>query len=163
MLPADSKRAMTRCVWTVAFVLWLCCVWGHSLVPGPASSDESSRFVFLVRPLFALFGNSDEQLMTFIIRKTAHFSEYAILALIGRRMAVAWLGRTHAAQFLSAAIWVVVPCIDECIQLFVPGRDGRITDVLIDMAGGLLGLYVARLLERRLPPATCTCGNSGGE
>ena len=37
---------------------------------------------------------------------------------------------------------------DEVHQLFVPGRSGRITDVLIDGAGAVVGGIVVRLLMR---------------
>lgn len=139
----------SRICWTVAFFVWLCVVWGHSLMSGDLSSMESSRFVFLVRPLFALFGNTDEQLMTFVIRKAAHFSEYAMLTGIGSGMAHAHFGHTRTAAILVLAIWVVAPCVDETIQLFVPDRAGMPTDVLIDMSGGLVGMCVARLVMNR--------------
>lgn len=136
-------------VWTIVFVLWLIVVWGHSLMPGDLSSMESSHFVFLVRPLFALFGNNDEHLMTLVIRKTAHFLEYVVLVGLGNTMAHAWHGNTRKAWAIALAIWIVAPCVDEMIQLFVPDRAGMPTDVLIDMSGGLLGLLISGLLLRR--------------
>lgn len=116
---------------------------------GEASSFESSRFVFLLRPLFALFGNTDEHLMSFIVRKAAHFTEYAILLFIGTKMAQGWFGHSPKKTYvLVLAIWVLAPSIDECIQLTTPGRAGMPTDVLVDMAGGLTGHLVLRLAQR---------------
>lgn len=138
-----SKRARLR--WTIAFVAWLCVVWGHSLMPGDMSSAESSRFVFLVRPFFELFGCTDEQLMTLFIRKCAHFGENTVLVLLAYQMAVAWFGKSRAALVLTLALWVAIPCIDETIQLFIPDRTGSPVDVLIDMSGGLLALVILRL------------------
>lgn len=144
---SQHKAPNARRLWTTVFILWLCVVWGHSLMPGEASSLESSRFVFLLRPLFALFGNTDERLMSFIIRKTAHFTEYAILLSLGTKMAQEWFGRSSKKTYaLVLAIWVLAPCIDECIQLTTPGRAGMPTDVLIDMAGGLTGHLLQRLV-----------------
>lgn len=136
---------------TIAYLVWLAVCWGHSLMPGDLSSLESSRFVFLVRPLFLLFGNTDEQLMTFVIRKGAHFTEYAILALLARRLSRAWLGDGVRAYILCAALVVLAPACDEFIQTFVPGRAGQPTDVALDIAGGLFGLVVAVLIERLRP------------
>lgn len=143
---ASANKSRTR--WTIAFAIWLCVVWGHSLMSGDLSSFESSRFVFLLRPIFALFGNSDERLMTLVIRKGAHLSEYTVLLVIGFRMARAWFGASRRAWALVAAIWVVTPCVDETIQRFTPGRAGVFTDVLIDMSGGLLGILIACLYAR---------------
>ena len=148
----QTKRR--RIVWTVLFVLWLCFVWGHSLVPGDASTEESSRFVFLVRPFFELFGNHDEMLMTFVIRKLAHFSEYVVMMLLASGSVRCWMEGERTIKNALLAVWVAVPCIDEIIQLFVPGRDSRVHDVLIDMMGGAIGvlLYLwARKRAQRKP------------
>ena len=47
-------------------------------------------------------------------------------------------------SFLSA---FVLACIDETIQFFVPGRDGRVTDVIIDMSGALIILAIINIIE----------------
>ena len=143
-----SKNDRVRGVRTAAFVVWLCVVWGHSLMSGDVSSAESSRFVFLVRPLFELFGCHDEMIMTFAIRKCAHFSEYAILAGLGLRMARAWCATKRGAWLLAGAIGVAVPVLDELLQTIVPGRSGNPRDVLIDMAGGAFGMLVVSCWER---------------
>ncbi|MBR3317318.1 MAG: VanZ family protein [Atopobiaceae bacterium] len=144
---SSSKRS--RVIWTLLLVAWLGFIWGHSMVPGDESTLESSRFVFLVRPIFELFGSSDERLMTFVIRKIAHFSEYAVLMAIGIGTARAWFRNRRARLAMLAALWVAVPSLDETIQYFVPGRDARVTDVLIDMAGGLTGMLLVRAWLRR--------------
>ena len=134
--------------WTGAFALWLCVVWGHSLMSGDISSLESSRFVFLVRPIFNLFGCNDEVVMTFAIRKTAHFCEYAVLMMLASRMVRAWFGTANKSWMVLALIWVIAPCIDEGIQTLIPGRAGQSADVLLDLAGGLTGVLVALIMER---------------
>ena len=47
----------------------------------------------------------------------------------------------------AIAIGVAVPCIDETIQRFVPDRVGALGDVLIDMAGGAVGMLVVSLWD----------------
>ena len=110
---------------------------------------ESSRFVFLVRPIFELFGNSDERAMTFVIRKAAHFSEYVVLTFLASGCARAWFAQSAACARAVLAVWIMTPLIDETIQGFVPGRDPRVMDVCIDLAGGLLGMLIARKTLRR--------------
>lgn len=135
--------------WTVAFVVWLCVVWGHSLMSGSISSAESSGLVELLKPVLEALGFTSKQAMSFAVRKTAHFSEYAILAALALRMTIAWHGKSPRAFVLAGVIWVVAPCVDESIQLFVPGRAGMPTDILIDMAGGALGLIACWLTLRK--------------
>lgn len=115
---------------------------------GEVSSFESSRFLFLIRPLFNLFGNNDEALMTFVIRKTAHFSEYAILVALARRMSLTWSNKLPVQLVMTLVVLVCAPCVDETIQLHVPGRAGQMRDVLIDMCGGLFGLLVYEVVRR---------------
>ena len=149
MTTGEAHDGRKRLLWTLALVAWVCVVWGHSMVPADLSAEESSRFLFLVRPLFGLFGSSDEGLMTHVIRKTAHFLEYVVLMAIGSRTARAWFDAPRSRAVLLGVIWVVIPCVDEFIQTFVPARDGNPSDVLLDMAGGVAGLLLARAIARR--------------
>lgn len=70
-----------------------------------------------------------------ILRKLAHITEYAILALLLRR-AVA-----TPVAFAAAVLYAIS---DEFHQTFVHGREGRPRDVLIDTVGVVLGLLAAR-------------------
>ena len=46
----------------------------------------------------------------------------------------------------SRAVMVMTPIVDETIQLFVPGREGSVRDVFIDLAGVCIGYALARAL-----------------
>lgn len=87
------------------------------------------------------------------IRKSAHLSEYALLALLlwrARRKPCAddprpWSWRTAALAF---AVAVLFAAGDEFHQSFVPSREGRFRDVLIDTTGAALGLLALWALGR---------------
>lgn len=140
-----SRTCATR-GWAIFLFLWVCFIWGHSLIPGTGSSQESGFFVSLLTPAFHVLGVTDVDLMTFIVRKTAHFSEYAVLG-VGVRGLLSSMGerRPHrvAVALLATAL---VPCADETIQLFVSGREGSPRDVLIDLCGLAFGFAVATLV-----------------
>lgn len=86
------------------------------------------------------------------VRKTAHAMEYAVLGLL---TAGAFIGRRTsilAGIFVPWCIASAYAATDEIHQLFVPGRSGQVSDVLLDSAGVLAGLLVlaaVRLLRRR--------------
>ena len=40
-------------------------------------------------------------------------------------------------------------CSDEFHQLYVPGRNGCVTDVLIDCVGILIGIIICSIADRR--------------
>ena len=63
-------------------VLWVCFIWAHSLMDGTDSANESTRFVLFALPLLQRLGLSDIALATFVVRKCAHFSEYAMLGAL---------------------------------------------------------------------------------
>ena len=135
---------------TVAFCLWVLVIWGHSLMPADLSSQESAGPAALLMPLLGLFGVHDIHVATHIVRKAAHFSEYAILMVLCANMLRAWRGRVDARVVASAcAVLLVVSSVDETIQTFVPGRDGVPLDVLLDICGGLFGLMLYRFYVRR--------------
>jgi VanZ family protein len=132
--------------WLIASLVWTAVIWGHSLLKGPESAGESALVVQLVRPVFELVGMHDTKTITLIVRKLAHFSEYAILGyLVGRLRGS--LGRQRRVEFALTVAWVLLaPVIDESIQLLVPGRSGSPVDVLIDLSGVVLGSAVALAL-----------------
>ena len=62
-----------------------------------------------------------------------------------------WLNYSGANTFdvllPTAAFLLLIPSIDETIQLFVPGRAGMITDVMIDYCGAATGVVLRYLLR----------------
>jgi VanZ family protein len=129
-------------VWRYApLVLWLCLIFFAST--GELSASNTS---LIVRPLLLwLFPDISEAriaLAHFLVRKAAHFTEYAILALLAAR---AFTGSFHDALrrkwfYVSLLLVIVYALSDEFHQSFVPSRTASIYDSLIDMAGGLTAL-----------------------
>jgi VanZ family protein len=92
-----------------------------------------------------------------LLRKSAHFGEYALLGLLSFRalrltLALPLLHHVGLALLLVLA----VAGIDETRQAFLPTRTGSIRDVALDFTGGLFGTALIVALHRRLgvgPPA----------
>ena len=91
-------------------------------------------------------GLPHEWLTDHIVRKTAHFSEYLVLGLIGMQAFTPHhKPRNIGAIVLCATLLVFVPSADETIQLFVDGRAGQISDVLLDCCGAATGVALTLL------------------
>jgi VanZ family protein len=43
---------------------------------------------------------------------------------------------------------LIIPVLDEYVQLFSPGRTSRVSDVLVDFMGGLIGLGLSLFLMK---------------
>lgn len=78
----------------------------------------------------------------FPIRKTAHMTEYAILGMLVLTALIIDGVILKAAVYISVFITFLCACTDEFHQLFVPGRSGQFTDVLIDTTGCIIGVVI---------------------
>lgn len=82
--------------------------------------------------------------MHFFVRKTAHFSVYALLGFL-----VA-MGLRRKKPLIKGALsqgYVTLYAVsDEVHQRFIPGRNGNLTDVILDSAGGFFGIIFAIVL-----------------
>jgi VanZ family protein len=119
------------------------------------SMQQTSRFI---RPLLQfLFPAADEaalQIYHGYIRKAAHVTEYAILAILAARAFSAAKPFLRSFWFVWAIGLVIsVASLDEFNQSFEPSRTSTPWDVALDVAGGVLGagffIAVRGLLKRR--------------
>lgn len=127
--------------------------------PAYASTASSSRLSRLLLSLADLWGmisleNSDIAAlclqMEMPIRKSAHVFEFIVLNLSILYALHVWSMR--GLRWVAAAwtITVLYACTDEIHQLFVPGRAGMVTDVMIDSMGvTLISIFLLLRLHRR--------------
>lgn len=117
-------------------------IWGHSLMPGEISSDESG---FITNLLHELLHISEEGLEGYV-RKSAHFIEFLILGVLVSADSRLLLKRIFTP--LSIVVGLLVPMIDETIQLFVLGRSGSLLDVWLDFSGFVTGIICSVIIYR---------------
>ena len=134
-----TKTRMRLCV-----SLILCClvfIWGNSLLPGEISGAISDFFKRILQSLFEQGESGSSGMLGFLVRKMAHFTEFTALGLC-----LCWLfgmlKKGRLAPFLCGA---AAACVDETIQIFVPGRGPSVRDVCIDSCGVLLGVILLTL------------------
>jgi VanZ family protein len=120
------------------------------------SFQHSSR---IIGPLLHwLFPNMQEINVNHVVtfaRKCAHLTEYAILAGLFWRALRKPAGFRTLPWLWREAFWAIVfvafyAMSDEFHQSFVPGREGKVTDVLIDTTGAALGMMFLWILWRIL-------------
>jgi VanZ family protein len=81
-----------------------------------------------------------------LVRKLAHFTEYAILgALWFRGLSRGGAARPPAAAWLALVISVACAVVDETHQSFIPSRTASVRDVMLDSIGALAAIVPARL------------------
>lgn len=123
-------------------------IWGNSLVPGTGSGSLSVAVVDAVRSALGALHLPAGWVTNFLVRKTAHFTEYAVLGVLVANALdpERAVYRGHLASICIAL--ALVPSIDETIQLFVPGRSGQVTDVLLDCCGAATGVLLSYAVSR---------------
>jgi VanZ family protein len=149
-----EKQSWGRRLWRYGpLVAWACFVLFAS-----SSSFSASNTSRIIRPLLLwLFPDITEASLAsahFLVRKAAHFSEYAVLALLAARaFRTSQRERLRRRWWLAAfALVACVALLDEYHQSFLPARTGTVYDSLLDMAGGAAALACAALwlsLRRR--------------
>jgi VanZ family protein len=121
-----------------------------------ASSDSFSaaNTSRIIGPLVLwLFPNTTPETMAlihFVVRKIAHFTEYAVLAYLAARAFRTSPQPALANHWFLAALGLIViyALIDEYHQSYVPSRTSSFHDSLIDMSGGLVMLIVLRVRDK---------------
>ena len=122
------------------------------------SSEHTSRFLVpFLRRLKPDISWATIAQIHFLIRKGAHLTEYAILAVL------LWRGLRFRRINLRGSLWpqaalafvvaIIFAASDEYHQAFVPTRGSSSADVLIDSCGAILGLALRWGIGDRKSPA----------
>lgn len=135
-----------RILLIICIVATLAFIWGHSIASRETSSAESGKVKGIIDGILVdISGNSQIGISEKIIRKAAHFFEYAVL---GAEVTLFLLLFYHDRNltfpqkfpfrifFQSGLFSLCVAAIDETIQFF-SGRYPSVFDVLLDFAGAV--------------------------
>lgn len=122
---------------------------------GHTSSDaQSNLFVDFIAQNFPHVRHGLENnlislsTLIFLVRKTAHFTEYAILGSLFFLNLKSWQRSKNSTSMnilLSLIFSFLYACTDELHQIFVPGRSAQFRDVLIDTLGASFGTLITYL------------------
>ena len=141
-------------------VLWLALIFSASA--DKASGHRSSRIIApIVRWLVPNISQKNLETIVYSVRKTAHLTEYAVLALLLWRALASFRSRRDneadstapsgfpwRAAAIAFALATLYAITDEFHQTFVPSRQGQALDVFIDAFGAALGLLGLWLVGR---------------
>lgn len=127
-------------------LLYIGLIFGNSATPGVYSSAESNWVTDLLNRVMEQIGFSFIQFSEGFIRKAAHFTEYSILGVLLTLSLLKYPCFQGKRRWWLIPVGFCVACIDECIQLFTPGRDGNLMDVLLDTIGVAFGVAICALI-----------------
>ena len=159
------KKWFSRIGSAVLTIGWMMLIFGFSGQNSEESEGLSARIVNWLLSVFTKEPVSEnvKDTLTLLVRKGAHMTEFAILALLLLWAVVSWTKLRGRKAFLAAfLIAVAFASTDEIHQTFVDGRAGRVSDVIIDSCGALCGLLLCSLIMRCKKVAEKSSDNSSG-
>ena len=149
-----QKRLFIICL--LLTVVWIIVIYAYSAQTAEESAQNSSGIVDaliqITYPDFDQLTESEQTQisdnLTLLVRKSAHATEYAILAiLIYITCVISNLKWAHHVKiWIALAGSIVYAATDEFHQLFVEGRSGQFQDVLIDAIGALIGVLILQTI-----------------
>ena len=130
-------------------VLMLLFIWGNSMLSGDISGRMSGFVLKLTEPVVSalqrlLEGRGLTLPQEYLVRKLAHFSEYAVLGVLMLMLLVR--PGVRVRPLLSAALCLAAALLDEGIQMLAVDRGPSLSDVLLDFSGACLGIAAASLI-----------------
>ncbi len=145
-----KKRLILRLIIYILIVLNVAFIWSMSLFSREASSGQSMGIVGRLFEIFPSLRRFSAEVLEVIIRKLAHFCEFASLGALSA-FAVWEHTSRHGDAFFGFAFPVLLSCLavastDETIQLFFD-RGCRIRDVMLDFSGAVFGFFAVSLLR----------------
>lgn len=109
--------------------------------------ESANQSNFIVNIIASIFNINNISLLSLIIRKLAHFTEYLILGVLVINMFTK--NNVKKSYLLSILLCIIYATSDEIHQIFTPGRACQIKDILIDSIGSITGIYLFKLLKKR--------------
>ncbi len=119
----------------ILIIIWMIFIFIMSNFNGENSSNQSGFFVNIISNILKI---ENTELLSIIIRKIAHFTEYLILAIL--------IYNYNKRIYLTIIICIIYSLSDELHQLLVPDRVFNIYDIIIDSLGSLTGVYMTKLI-----------------
>lgn len=148
------KQRNKRLLSWLAAAAWMVVIFLFSAQTGDESGDTSGAIVRwvmgLIYPGFEGLAEARQmEILEFwhtVIRKGAHFTEYAILAVLVANAIRPYPIPERPKWLLPVGVSALYAVTDEIHQYFVPGRACVATDVGIDTCGAIFGMVVFALV-----------------
>ena len=150
MTRQDGKRMLLF----ILLIFWMGLIFFFSAKPAVQSAKMSTSVGKMIGrvvvPEFEEWSDTKQDAFAkkidFAVRKSAHACEYAALSVlffVNYKKKSRKIKQIVGMSALNTALYAVT---DEIHQLFVPGRSGQITDVILDSCGGLIGAVLSAII-----------------
>jgi VanZ family protein len=138
-----NARKHTKLIIPLLTLVWIFVIFSFSLQNGSISSLQSGVITKYIHTLLSNINiNLELTLLSLIIRKLAHFTEFFILGCLVRQSSFD-LKRNDLLFYIF-----LIPILDEFIQSFIPDRAMSVMDMGIDSFGIVTGIIIISIFHR---------------
>ncbi len=130
-------------------IVWMAFIFYMSSKNGNDSNEMSNVVINTLRYMGIDENRTLQSILTFLVRKSAHILEYCILAWFIFNVAKEY-NNLIASSVFTLILSVLYATTDEIHQLYIPGRSGKMTDVLIDSIGICMGVAISYFVHKRI-------------
>lgn len=130
-------------------IIWVIVIFNFSSHEGTVSQSKSQVITNYIHENYdEVSGRVDENLLHYLVRKSAHVALYFVLCLVV--MNALYFGGFRGKGLFGRAFFICVfyASLDELHQRFVSNRSGQLKDVYIDSIGIILAIALAFAIER---------------
>ena len=138
---------MKKVLSLILLVFWMGLIFSLSNKNGEASGDMSSKLIKNVVVIFTNIEEDSKEMQdivnkySFLVRKSAHFFEYFVLAILTVNMFSSF-GIRRNICFYASIFCIIYAITDEVHQLFIDSRSGQISDVILDSSASIIGSFL---------------------
>lgn len=141
------KKTLLLILSYTLLILWAGVIFMLSSEGHDASSGRSNTIVHTVQTWGI---DTDPDLLSFLVRKSAHITAYFIFGLLAYNLLRLYGWSVRRTALFAVAIVAVYAMSDEFHQYFVPGRSSEVRDVVIDTSAGTVGVGIYAVIDARL-------------
>lgn len=135
-------------------IMWMLLIFSFSADNSYESTKKSDTVIIKISETILARELSNKEKIRYIdkfvviVRKGAHFTVYLIFGLLLSNFIKDLTFNDKKNLLIAIGIAFLYAVCDEIHQLFVPGRSGRIVDVIIDTTGAFCGCLIFIFLEK---------------
>lgn len=150
-----SKINIIRAIIILLLIGTFIIIFGFSNQDGEKSgsiSEKVTKWIVDINPITKNLPEEEKQIevenMHTFIRKLAHFSIYTVIGILLMSLCMTYRLKMKNKFIISLLSGFIYASTDEIHQLFIKGRSGQISDVLLDTAGVIMGIFIVFLISR---------------
>ncbi len=135
------------CITIVGFIFY------NSSQTGDSSNDRSRGVMQKIIEsdyISSSFDGVNKDKLNKLFRKCAHVAEYCLLAFI---LGIVFQTlKVNNGKYIIHILFAIllIAVLDEFYQMYIPGRNSNVLDVLIDFSGGIIGVTIFSILRKAI-------------